>query len=58
MDIPWISNSLEFPKPAGPCPETRLARYKQKGIIQRLFPSNVATMLLRPMAPPRSGGAA
>jgi hypothetical protein len=25
---------------------------------RRLFPSNVATMLLRPMAPPRRGGAA
>ncbi len=33
------SNSLEFPKPAGPCPETRLARYKPKGVIQRLSPS-------------------
>ncbi len=32
--------------------------YKQKGVIQRLFPSNVATMLLRPMAQPHLGGAA
>jgi hypothetical protein len=51
-------NSLDFPRPAGPRPETRLAGYKPKGVIQRLFPSNVATMLLRPMAPPRRGGAA
>ncbi len=28
------SNSLEFPKPAGPYPETRLAGYKPKGVIQ------------------------
>ena len=41
------SNSLVFPRPAGPRPETRPAGYKPKGVIQRLFPSNVATMLLR-----------
>ncbi len=29
-----LSNSLEFPMPAGPCPETRLAGYKPKGVIQ------------------------
>jgi hypothetical protein len=45
--LPVGSNSLEFPKPAGPYPETRLAGYKPKGVIQRLFPSNVATMLLK-----------
>ncbi len=52
------SNSLGFPKPAGPRPETRLAGYKLNPVIQRLFPSNVATMLLRPTAPPRRGRAA
>ncbi len=36
IDVPSssTSNSLEFPKPAGPCPETRLAGYKPKGVIQ------------------------
>ena len=47
------SNSLGFPKPARQHPETRLAGYKLNPVIQRLFPSNVATALLRPMAPPR-----
>jgi hypothetical protein len=53
------SNSLGrgFPKPAGPRPETLLAGYKLISVIHRLFPSNVAMMLLRPMAPPRRGGA-
>ncbi len=44
------SNSLDFPRPAGPRPETQPAGYKPKGVIQRLFPSNLATMLLRPMS--------
>ncbi len=50
-----LSCSLGFPKPAGPRPETRLAGYKPKGVIHslRLSPSNVATMLLRLMSPPR-----
>ncbi len=42
------SNSLEFPKPAGPRPGTRLAGYKPKGVIHRLYPSYVAMMLLLP----------
>jgi hypothetical protein len=55
-----ISNSLDFPKPAGlQRPGTQQAAgYKPKGVIQWLFLSNVATMLLSPMALPRSGGAA
>ncbi len=32
------SNSLGFPKPAGPRPETRLAGYKRKRAINRTFP--------------------
>ncbi len=56
------SNSLGFPKPAGPRPETLLAGYKRKRAIDQTFPSgfqctehctqatlNVATMLLRPI---------
>ncbi len=44
------SDSLGFPEPAGPRPETRLAGYHDKlnPVIQRLFrvfPSNVATAL-------------
>ncbi len=58
-----ISSSLGFrvPKPAWPHPETRLAGYKRKRAIDQTFPSNVlvvATMLLRPMAPPRRRGGA
>ncbi len=41
---------MDFPKPVGPRPGTLLAGYKPKGVLLRLFPSNVATMLLRPMA--------
>jgi hypothetical protein len=52
------SNSLNFSKPAWQRPGTLLTGYKLKGVIHRLSPSNVATMLLRPMAPPRSSGAA
>ncbi len=50
--LPSFSNSLGFPKPAGPRSETRLAGYKLNPVIHRLFPF---TMLLRPMAPPRPG---
>ncbi len=49
-----MSNSLDFSKPAGTLP----AGHKPKGVIQRLFHSNVTTMLLRPMAPPRRCGTA
>jgi hypothetical protein len=34
------SNSVDFPKPAGPRPGTQLAGYKPKGVMQRLFPSS------------------
>ncbi len=34
---PGRSNSLGFPKPAGPRPETRLAGYKRKRAINRTF---------------------
>jgi hypothetical protein len=33
------SNSLEFPKPARPCPETLLAGYKPKGVILAGWPA-------------------
>ncbi len=38
----WPSNSLDFPKPAGPRPGTRLVGCKPTGVIHRLqvFPSN------------------
>jgi hypothetical protein len=55
---PVGSNSLDFPKPARPRPGTLPAGYKPIGVIQRLSPSNVATRLLRPMAPPLRGGVA
>ncbi len=51
------SNLLVFPKPAGSRPETVtwLAGYKRnlKRVIHRLFPCNVATVLLCPMPPSR-----
>ena len=33
-----VSNSLGFPKPAGPRPETLLAGYKKKRAIDQTFP--------------------
>jgi hypothetical protein len=32
--VAGASNSLGFPKPAGPRPETRLAGYKRKGLLR------------------------
>ncbi len=49
----WICNSLDLPMPAGPHPGMLLAGSKPQGVIQWLFPSNVATML--PMAQPCRG---
>ncbi len=47
-----IVTALGCPKPAGQRPKTLLATRKQNNVLQSTFPSNVAMMLLRPMAPP------
>ncbi len=54
------SNSLGFPKPAAPRPETRLAGYKRNRAIDRTFSFQCSHDAASPdgaASPPRRGGA-